>query len=439
MAGAGRINRAIKKSRSLIEARNYRKALTHNRHAIGMMERVARFDALYGLTDRPTLAGLYYEQAGILAQLNEWEQAVVAAQIADHLYTDVDPTRGTPDLVAPKVRQFRAEHGDHAVVPFEERIGDAANARSFLALLLARHQGAAAESVERLGRNAIETFSELIQVGLAYDRDDLGRVRDQVSQARRLLTPELPSPAWRLSSADVLSASTSRSRDSESTTHATSRDQRLEVQAHLESCASHEAAGNYRTAFAENSIAIRILRDIRKADPDNRGYTVLMGLLYYREAILWEKNRKGKQAISAARSSVDFFEYLDPTERGRQSVADAVTGEPFEGWIGGEIRPEDLIADLVEARLLLARLLATYEQPGRRRDRNLRVSSLDPALSIKREFNIVAEKACIASRDLLDCSRRSWEDHVRVCELADEADRILRARNPDNLKGLSRS
>ncbi|WP_031469207.1 hypothetical protein [Sciscionella sediminilitoris] len=205
MPRTGKINRAIRKSRSLTESGNHGRAAAWNLRAIGMLERAARFDVLHGLADRPALAGLYCERAGILARLMEWDSACDAAETAVDLYLDVDPARGAPDLVAVKVREFRAEHGDAAVVPFEEHIGDAANARGFLALLLARNRGAAAKpAVERLGSNAVQTFTELIRVGLAYDREDLRRIRDQVSQAHRLLTAEAPSQAWRSAPADIL-------------------------------------------------------------------------------------------------------------------------------------------------------------------------------------------------------------------------------------------
>lgn len=183
-----RINRTITKSRTLTAAGHYTKALAHNRRAIELIEWAARLDPLRGLANQSTLARLYYEQAGILSQLNDGARAVSAAQLAEHLYTDIDPTGGLPDLVAPAVESFRAQHGNNETVPFEELIGNAANARSFLAIVLARYQGrSAAESVERHGRNAVQTFTELIRVGLAYNREDLSRVRDQVNHAHRLL------------------------------------------------------------------------------------------------------------------------------------------------------------------------------------------------------------------------------------------------------------
>ncbi|WP_020494758.1 hypothetical protein [Sciscionella marina] len=91
MPRTGKIDRAIRKSRSLTGSGNHSRAAAWNLRAIGMLERAARFEVLHGLADRPALAGLYYERAGLLAGLAKWGAACDAAETAVELYLDVDP------------------------------------------------------------------------------------------------------------------------------------------------------------------------------------------------------------------------------------------------------------------------------------------------------------------------------------------------------------
>jgi tetratricopeptide (TPR) repeat protein len=183
------VDGVIGTSRQLTAAGSYRKALKYNRRAIKLVNRMVRNDPypFAALINQPTLARLHYDQAGILHQLGAGEQAIAAAKFAEYLYTDIDPTQGDPGSVEATLREFRKQ-GMHRLTEFEEHIGNAANARSYLALMLALYRGTtSADTVEVLGSNAVRTYEELARVSRTYGPEDLRRVVAQVTQAQQLL------------------------------------------------------------------------------------------------------------------------------------------------------------------------------------------------------------------------------------------------------------
>lgn len=179
----------IGKSQRLTASGNHRKALKLNRRAIDLLDRAVRLDPnpLAAILHRTTAAHLHYDQAALLHQLGDDDAAVEAGRTAVHLYTDVDPTHGDPDRVTAVLREFRQRSGESPSA-FEDHVAHTANARSYLALLLASHRGAAcADEVERLSTAAVRTFEELVRSGQTYGPDDLRRVVAQANQAQQLL------------------------------------------------------------------------------------------------------------------------------------------------------------------------------------------------------------------------------------------------------------
>ncbi|PWK86291.1 hypothetical protein C8D88_105334 [Lentzea atacamensis] len=183
------IDRLIDKARHHAAAGDYRKALKINLRGLALIDSAVRADrtGIAGLANQPAAARLHYDQASLHHNLDDGDKAVQAAWTAELLYTGIDPTRGDPALVEETIRDFRRQHPGQTD-EFEDLIGDAANARSQLAWMLACHRGAAAAAkVEHLGRNAIRTYEELIRVSRRYGNDDLRLVLAQVAQAHELL------------------------------------------------------------------------------------------------------------------------------------------------------------------------------------------------------------------------------------------------------------
>jgi hypothetical protein len=164
-------------------------ALKANLKALARLDRVVRADptGVARLANQPALARLHYDQASLQHNLGNAAQALEAARTAEVLYTDADPTHGDPARVEAAVREFQRRHPG-SVQEFEAHIGDAANARSQLAWMLACHLGAReADTVERLGTNAIRTYEQLVLVSRTYGPSDLRLVSEQVAQAHELL------------------------------------------------------------------------------------------------------------------------------------------------------------------------------------------------------------------------------------------------------------
>ncbi|GGM76025.1 hypothetical protein GCM10011609_09950 [Lentzea pudingi] len=163
--------------------------LKATRDAITRIERTVAKDptGVARVANRSALARLHYDQAALHNNIGNGPEAVQAARTAERLYTDVDPTHGDPARVEAAVREFRRLHPG-SVDEFEALIGDAANARSQLAWMLACHHGAPeADTVERLGTKAIRTYEQLVLVSRTYGPDDLRLVAAQVAQALALL------------------------------------------------------------------------------------------------------------------------------------------------------------------------------------------------------------------------------------------------------------
>ncbi|GLY50408.1 hypothetical protein Lesp01_40640 [Lentzea sp. NBRC 102530] len=160
--------------------------LKANQRALGRLERLRRQDPT-GIAHQPQIARLHYDAATLHNNIGNGPQAVEAARTAEALYTDLDPTHGDPSRVETTVQRFRAQHPE-SVRQFEELIGNAANARSQLAWMLACHHGRSeAAAVERLATNAIRTYEQLILVSRQYGPADLRLVNEQVTQAYALL------------------------------------------------------------------------------------------------------------------------------------------------------------------------------------------------------------------------------------------------------------
>ncbi|MGI5499684.1 hypothetical protein [Lentzea sp. CA-135723] len=161
--------------------------LKANQRALDQLERQASHDPVARVANQPAIARLHYDAAALHNNIGNGPQAVESARAAEFLYTDLDPTHGDPSRVEATVQRFRREHPE-SVREFEELIGNAANARSQLAWMLACHHGRSeAATVERLATNAIRTYERLILVSRQYGPDDLRLVSDQVTQAYALL------------------------------------------------------------------------------------------------------------------------------------------------------------------------------------------------------------------------------------------------------------
>jgi tetratricopeptide (TPR) repeat protein len=182
------LNRRSLKSRALAEQGRYRRALGPNQRAIGLMELIARQLPDGDIANRSTLGDLYYERSDFLQQLDRGPQAIEAVTRALSIYATIDPTYGDPDAVPRVIAAHRAEFGEQSLEAFEMHIGRPANARSYLALLLAVHRRREARAqVESLSDNAVRTFTALVKFGVAYEKADLDRVRGQVARARAQL------------------------------------------------------------------------------------------------------------------------------------------------------------------------------------------------------------------------------------------------------------
>lgn len=192
---ARRVNRAIEGSRRHAAAGSWVRTLRANRRAVRMLGGDSG-DPVALLVNAAILAQLYYEQAQPLHELGHGEAAIAAAERATDLYTRVDPTCGDPGLVEAAIRDHRrgrpglytGPQAEGDAEEFDARIGDAANAVSQLALLLALHRGRAeSKFVEWLATQAIDTYTTLAQVSPHYGAEELNRVIAQVNQARQLL------------------------------------------------------------------------------------------------------------------------------------------------------------------------------------------------------------------------------------------------------------
>ncbi|WP_394619423.1 hypothetical protein JNUCC0626_10085 [Lentzea sp. JNUCC 0626] len=163
--------------------------LKANQRALERLERQVSRDptGVAWNANQPLLARLHYDAAALHYNIGNGPQAVEAARTAEFLYTDIDPTHGDPSRVEATVQRYRREHPG-SVQEFEELIGNAANARSQLAWMLACHHGGReAAAVERLATNAVRTYEQLILVSHQYSPVDLRLVHDQVTQAYALL------------------------------------------------------------------------------------------------------------------------------------------------------------------------------------------------------------------------------------------------------------
>lgn len=184
-----RVNALIAKASAHTAVGHHHKALKVNVRALKLLDAAVSADptGVARIANQPAVARLHYDQAALHHNLGAGEEAVRAARTAENLYTDIDPSHGNPAEVEAVVRQFRSAHPDDTE-SFEELIGNAANARSQLAWMLACHNGSnAANAVERLAANAVRTYEELIRVSRTYGPDDLRLVVAQTAQAHELL------------------------------------------------------------------------------------------------------------------------------------------------------------------------------------------------------------------------------------------------------------
>ena len=205
---------------------------------------------------------------------------------------------------------------------------------------------------------------------------------------------------------------------------------RQKAEPHIRRADAYAAAGDNRSALTENITAVRLVRRLRKAQPDDRRHLAVLGSLYYNQALLLEKNGRGIEGIAAARHSVLFYESLDPTLRGQRSVSEAVSGtEPLAGD-GEPVDAARLVAHLADARARLARLLGTYGHTGRERDRELRRFGLDPHLTLRHEINVLDAAACLTYRALIACSHYTQADFDRVLKQGGEGLAKYHARFP---------
>ncbi|WP_031469206.1 hypothetical protein [Sciscionella sediminilitoris] len=215
---------------------------------------------------------------------------------------------------------------------------------------------------------------------------------------------------------------------------------RARLEAHLADGARRAAEGDYRGALAQNVAATRLIRRLGSRELTGPEYDARMGFAYYcrslflerlhRESrtVLLERNHRGKQAITAARSSILCYEAHDPIRRGGKTVAEAIAYGPDSAGL----RPAHWIAGLAEARSFLALLLGKYEWPGRMRDRELALFDLDRDLTIQHEVNVLDQESFLASKALVQCSRRTEDDHERMFAQNNEAMGAVYERMPDH-------
>jgi hypothetical protein len=207
---------------------------------------------------------------------------------------------------------------------------------------------------------------------------------------------------------------------------------RRKAEPHIRRADAYADAGEYGPALSENISAVQVVRRLRKAEPGNRRHLAVLGSLYYNQALLLEKNGRGLRGITIARTSVEFYESLDPTRYEQRSVSEAVADPALIDGDGDDpIDTAQLIAHLADARARLARLLGTYGHPDRHRDRELRRFDLDPQLTLRHEINVLDAKACLAYKALIDCSRYTEADYKRVLEQSGEGLGKYHARFPN--------